>query len=111
MFVAMNVFTCEDDDSARNLEAMFLKRSGLVDQQPGFLSFAFLKCAENPRRLISMSHWNSKEDFEAWTKSQAFEKGHQRAKESGKPSPHGAMKVANALETYEVVSHSAKGSG
>lgn len=108
MFVAMNVFTAEDDASAQNLEAMFLKRSGLVDQQPGFLSFSFLKCQENPRRLISMSHWRSKEDFEAWTKSQAFEKGHQRAKESGKPSPHGAMKITNALETYEVKSASGK---
>lgn len=108
MFVAMNVFTCEDDASAETLQSMFLKRSGLVDQQPGFLSFAFLKCQENPKRLISMSHWRAKEDFEAWTKSQAFEKGHQRAKESGKPSPHGAMKVANALETYEVLSSSGK---
>ncbi|MCE9584194.1 MAG: antibiotic biosynthesis monooxygenase [Planctomycetes bacterium] len=108
MFVAMNVFTAEDDASAATLEAMFLKRSGLVDQQPGFLSFALLKCQENPRRVISMSHWRSKEDFEAWTKSQAFEKGHQRAKDSGKPSPHGAMKMTNALETYEVLSSSTK---
>lgn len=106
MFVAMNVFTAEDDESAKNLEAMFLKRAGLVDRQPGFLSFSFLHSCENPRRMISMSHWRSKEDFEAWTKSQAFEKGHQKAKDSGKAPAHGAMKIQNQLETYEVKSAS-----
>ncbi|MBI2923820.1 MAG: antibiotic biosynthesis monooxygenase [Planctomycetes bacterium] len=105
MYVAMNVFACEDEASAKVLEERFLKRSGLVDQQPGFINFMFLKCAENPRRHISLSTWRSKEDFEAWTKSQAFEKGHQQAKASGKPAPHGPMKMTNALETYEVLSH------
>jgi heme-degrading monooxygenase HmoA len=108
MFVAMNVFTCEDDASAKNLEAMFLRRSGLVDRQPGFVSFAFLRGVENSKKLISMTHWRSKEDFEAWTRSEAFEKGHSRAKEAsektGRPPAHGPMKLTNALETYEVVS-------
>lgn len=108
MFVAMNVFTCEDETSAKSLEERFLKRSGLVDKAPGFIAFDFLKCAENPKRMISMSRWNSKADFDAWTKSQAFEQGHQHAKASGKPAPHGPMKLTNALETYEVLSHSEK---
>jgi heme-degrading monooxygenase HmoA len=108
MFVAMNVFTCEDDASAAALEGMFRKRAGLVDAAPGFVAFSFLKQAENPRKLISMTTWVSRADFEAWTKSHAFEKGHARSRESGGGSPHGMMKVSNVLETWEVVSHSEK---
>jgi len=104
MFVAMNVFTCDDEESAKNLETMFLKRAGLVDKQPGFMNFAFLKCAENPKRMISLSTWRAKEDFDAWTTSKAFEEGHKRAQAGGKPAAHGPMKMQNALETYEVLS-------
>lgn len=107
MFVAMNVFTCEDDASAAALEGMFQKRAGLVDKAPGFVSFSFLKQSENPRKLISMTTWMSREDFEGWTKSHAFEKGHARAKDGAGASPHGRMNITNVLETWEVVAHSA----
>ena len=102
MFVAMNVFTCGDEASAKMLQSRFENRTGAVEKQPGFVEFAFLKCVEDPKKMISVTHWRSKEDFEAWTNSPAFAAAHPRPAGGSKPAGP-PPKIESRLETYEVV--------
>ncbi len=82
-------------------EERFRTRAREVDQFPGFIRNMVLRPAteDNPYYVI-MTLWESREAFEAWTQSEAFERGHRRARENAQPEMFAGR---NVFEMYEVI--------
>jgi heme-degrading monooxygenase HmoA len=80
MFIAMNRFKVMKDRTA-DFENMWLIRESYLHTLPGFMAFHLLKGPERENHVLYSSHtmWASYADFEAWTKSEAFQKAHARA--------------------------------
>lgn len=80
MYIAMNRFRvikgCEGE-----FETMWKSRETHLPGMKGFISFYLLKGDEKEDHTLYSSHttWATKEDFEAWTKSEAFRASHARA--------------------------------
>ena len=80
MFVAMNRFRI-----ARGREEEFIEiwknRDSHLENVPGFKTFNLLRGATEEDHTLFASHsiWNSRESFDAWTKSEAFKKAHANA--------------------------------
>ncbi len=77
MFVAMNRFKVALG-SENDFEEMWRSRDSYLDSVPGFKKFDLLRGATNEEYTLFASHsiWESRADFEAWTKSEAFRKAH-----------------------------------
>lgn len=77
MFIAMNRFQVADESIA-DFEAMWRGRESHLDGVPGFVSFALLQgpAGEGHRLYASHTHWQSRQAFEDWTRSEAFRKAH-----------------------------------
>ena len=79
-FIAMNRFKIvvgyEND-----FESIWKKRETRLDGVPGFEEFNLIRGKTNESYTLYASHstWESKEDFEAWTKSEAFRLAHKNA--------------------------------
>jgi len=58
-------------------ERQFLGRPKLADMMPGFIRNEFLKPLNNDYYIV-LSYWESREDFEAWMKSDAYQKNQAR---------------------------------
>lgn len=89
---------------AEQFEARFLDRARLVDEMPGFISNQVLRPVTPGEPYIVLTLWNSREEFEAWTSSDAFVKGHAR---SGS-LPREAFSGPNKLEVHEVIQDSSR---
>jgi heme-degrading monooxygenase HmoA len=80
MFIAMNRFKikpgCEQD-----FIEIWKGRDSYLETVPGFKEFHLLQGQSNDEFTLFSSHavWESKEAFEAWTKSEAFRKAHANA--------------------------------
>ena len=80
MFIAMNRFKikpgCEHD-----FIEIWKGRDSYLETVPGFKEFHLLQGQSNEEFTLFSSHavWESKEAFEAWTKSEAFRKAHANA--------------------------------
>jgi len=61
----------------REFERQFLGRPKLADMMPGFIRNEFLKPLNNEYYIV-LSYWESREDFEAWMKSDAYQKNQAR---------------------------------
>lgn len=97
MFVTMNRFTI-DPDHWGDFEARFRQRAGLVDGEPGFIRNALLRPVESSgEQHIVMTLWESRQDFENWTRSESFVKAHQRARET----PREWFIAPTRLEVFE----------
>lgn len=83
---------------AEQFEERFRQRAGLVDDMPGFQANLVLRPTEPGAPYVVLSFWDSREDFEAWTRSDAFAKGHAR---SGS-LPKEAFTGPSVLEVHEV---------
>ncbi len=81
-FVAINVLTVPEPMRA-TLEERFANRAGEVDTMEGFQSFELLRPVEGTDRYLVMTHWDSREHFQAWLDSQAFSRGHAQHEGSG----------------------------
>ena len=57
----------------KEFERQFLGRPKLVDMMPGFIRNEFLKPINNDCYIV-LSYWESREDFDAWIKSEAYQK-------------------------------------
>lgn len=104
-FVAINYITCQDHFRER-FEEMFATRKGAIDSMPGFHHMQVLKPNSEDNVYLIVSHWDSEEDFQSWTKSPAFLEGHKRgfeelrlAKERGEEPP-----MTSSFKTYNVIS-------
>jgi heme-degrading monooxygenase HmoA len=80
MFIAMNRFRI-----ARGREEEFIdmwrRRESYLDEVPGFKEFHMLRGPSEEDHTLFVSHsiWESREKFEAWTRSEAFRKAHAQA--------------------------------
>ena len=80
MFVAMNRFKIvagrEED-----FIAIWKNRDTYLDTVPGFKTFHLLRGPDGEGYTLFASHsiWDSRDAFEAWTKSEAFRKAHANA--------------------------------
>lgn len=80
MYIAMNRFkivpACEQD-----FINIWKNRDTYLDTVPGFKSFNLLKGPTTDEYTLFASHsiWESQQDFENWTRSEAFRKAHTNA--------------------------------
>ena len=68
-------------EEADAFEQVWLGREVHLDQEPGFVEFHLLKGPEREDHVLYSSHtvWESREAFEAWTRSQSFRDAHKTA--------------------------------
>ena len=80
MFIAMNRFKVRKG-SEEAFEKVWMTRESYLDRMPGFVEFNLLKGPEAQDHTLYSSHtvWESRVDFEAWTKSDEFRTAHARA--------------------------------
>lgn len=83
-------------------EARFRDRARLVDGMPGFIANHVLRPTGEGEPFVVLTFWESREAFEAWTSSDAFQQGHAR---SGS-LPREAFSGPNVLEVHDVVQSS-----
>lgn len=65
------------------LEERFAQRARLVDGTPGFQGFELLRPVSGDERYFVVTHWDTHESFEAWTKGRSFSEGHSTENKSG----------------------------
>jgi heme-degrading monooxygenase HmoA len=97
MYTVMNRLQCPPAYST-HLEQAF-RHAGQMKDVPGFISFQFLRqddAAADPAlvRYLAVTLWESRQHFEAWTRSEAFSLAHGDAAESP---------VTTTLERYDVL--------
>jgi heme-degrading monooxygenase HmoA len=99
-FVAINVLTVPEG-RGEVLEARFAARAGSVEKAPGFEHFELLRPLEGTDDYLVYTRWASRADFEAWTASQAFDRGHAQA--SGRGQGERPAASGSTIWTFEVV--------
>ena len=100
--VANRIFVAPE--FAEQFEEAFRKRAGLVDGMPGFISNQVLRPVNPGDPYIVLTLWNSRDDFNAWIRSDAFVQGH--AKSGSLPKE--AYTEQNKLELHEVIQDSSR---
>ena len=80
MFIAMNRFKVATGSEA-DFEEVWRGRDSRLHELKGFVEFHLLKGPEAEDHTLYASHtiWDSKADFEAWTKSEQFRDAHKNA--------------------------------
>lgn len=80
----------------QEFEMRFERRFGAVDHMPGFIRNEVLRPIVGEYYVV-LTHWESKEAFEAWTQSEAFKHAH-----ANRP-PKEMFTGPNVFEMHEVV--------
>jgi heme-degrading monooxygenase HmoA len=80
MFIAMNRFRVKKG-SEEAFEKAWAGRDSYLDRMKGFEEFHLLKGPTLEDHTLYATHtvWTTKDDFEAWTKSEEFRAAHARA--------------------------------
>ena len=88
VFIAMNRFQVTKG-SEEAFEKVWSSRESYLDRMKGFVEFHLLRGPEAEDHTLYSSHtvWQSKADFEAWTKSDEFRAAHARAGNSSSSAP------------------------
>ncbi|RAY12382.1 antibiotic biosynthesis monooxygenase [Actinomadura craniellae] len=86
--VKINVLTVPEEMRSE-LERRFAGRAGLVDSAEGFEGFELLRPVDGTDRYFVYTRWRSEEDFQRWTESQAFQRGHAQAAAEQAGTGHG----------------------
>jgi len=83
-FIAMNRFKIVPVMLSES-EEIWQSRNTYLEDVPGFIRFNLVKGPEREDHVLYASHtlWASEQDFEAWTKSEAFRKAHEGAGRRG----------------------------
>lgn len=71
VYVVNNKFKIKPHKCAK-FENIWANRKSYVNQMPGFVSFTFLKNAQEEGEYISQTVWKTEEDFQYWRKSPQF---------------------------------------
>jgi len=104
MFVAINYISCQESYKSR-FEELFSTRAGAIDTMPGFQHMYVLKPNDQQSEYLIVSHWESEDNFKAWTSSEAFIQGHKRGfqdiEEAVKNGQEPPMK--SSFKTYEIL--------
>ena len=74
-FIAMNRFKIVPGMESE-FEGIWKTRNTYLEDVPGFIRFNLVKGPQREDHVLYASHtlWASEQDFEAWTKSEAFRK-------------------------------------
>ena len=101
MYIAMNRFTVPLEN-AEAFEALWLGRDSHLKEMEGFVEFHMLRGPEEEDHVLYASHtiWRSREDFEAWTHSEAFRAAHANA---GQSRREGLYLGPPKFEGFEVI--------
>ena len=91
MFIAMNRFQVNQGQEDA-FEEMWRSRETYLQEVPGAATTEF----------VSHSTWASRADFDAWTQSEAFSRGHAQG------SVQGILAGPPAVSLYETVLHEEK---
>jgi len=80
MFIAMNRFKVVPASQSA-FEEVWTTRDSHLREVAGFVAFHLLCGPERDDHVLYASHtvWRSREDFEAWTRSEAFRLAHRDA--------------------------------
>ncbi|MGE0598624.1 MAG: antibiotic biosynthesis monooxygenase [Dehalococcoidia bacterium] len=97
MFVAMNQFTINEGRGA-DFEEQWRTRESYLKGFDGFVHFALLK-GDEPGDYVSHTIWRSREDFLAWTQSDAFRKAHSARSAEGVIAGHPRARFYEAVIT------------
>ena len=99
MFIAMNRFRIAPGREI-DFEEIWSSRKSYLDEVQGFEEFHLLRGPKDEIRTLYASHsvWNSREDFVAWTESEAFQKPHSQGR-----APEGVYLGPPDFEGFEVV--------
>lgn len=99
MFIAMNRFRINRGFEA-DFEQLWRERDSYLSEVPGFRSFALLRGSEHDDYVMYASHtiWESRDAFDAWTRSGHFRKAHAQRK-----APRGTYQGHPNLELFEAV--------
>lgn len=102
-FIAMNRFKVRQGAEA-DFEAMWKARESRLYEMEGFREFRLLKGPEGDGYRLYSSHviWDSRADFEAWTKSEQFRDAHRNA---GASATRDALLEPPQFEGFETVLH------
>lgn len=95
LYVVMNRIPVQPQ-YAEAFEARFRDRAGEVDRMPGFIRTLVLRPEAEDDPYVVLTFWESREAFEAWTKSEAFTRGHAQ---SGR-LPEEAFRGPSKLERF-----------
>jgi heme-degrading monooxygenase HmoA len=95
MFIAMNNFKVASGKEAE-FERVWRERESYLKGVSGFVQFCLLR-ADAPGEYISLSTWQSRDAFVAWTQSEAFVQGHRQG------SLMGVLEGPPQVKTYEAV--------
>jgi heme-degrading monooxygenase HmoA len=91
MFIAMNRFHVNQGKESV-FEEMWRSRETYLNEVPGFVSFSLLRnwlsSESKTTEYISHSTWRTREDFENWTKSESFTRGHAQGSVAGVLATH-----------------------
>lgn len=101
MFIAMNRFQVKHGHEDE-FEEVWRNRDTHLNKSPGFVEFHLLRGPGAETYTLYSSHtvWATRDDFEAWTKSDAFRDAHKNAgnnKHMYLEGPH--------FEGFDVVQH------
>ena len=99
MFIAMNRFRIAVGRESV-FEDLWRQRDSQLEGVPGFHEFHLLRGPTDEEATLFASHsvWSSRQDFVAWTESEAFRKAHAQAR-----APEGTYRSHPAFEGFEVV--------
>ena len=77
MFIAMNRFQVKPGEEDA-FETVWKTRDSYLEDVPGFIEFHLLRGSSEEDHTLYATHtvWESRDAFEAWTKSEAFRKAH-----------------------------------
>lgn len=77
MFIAMNRFQVKLGEEEA-FEKVWKSRDSYLEDVPGFIEFHLLRgpAAEDHTLFATHTVWQSRDAFEAWTRSEAFRKAH-----------------------------------
>jgi heme-degrading monooxygenase HmoA len=99
-FVAINVLSVPEG-RADVLEQRFAARAGSVEKAAGFEHFELLRPVEGTGDYLVYTRWATRADFDAWTASQAFDRGHAQASE--RPEGERPAASGSTVWSFEVV--------
>ncbi|WP_226580305.1 antibiotic biosynthesis monooxygenase family protein [Halobacillus litoralis] len=88
------------EHKADDLINIYKKRSRLVDEAEGFLSFQLLQNDRKPGELTVHLEWESKEAYLKWARSEQFKKIHELEKQYPDQELQG---IVPTVKKYEVV--------
>jgi heme-degrading monooxygenase HmoA len=98
MFIAMNRFQI-NAGREEDFEERWKTRDSYLNEVPGFIHFALLRGATENAITDYVSHttWRSRDDFDAWTKSEVFNRAHAQGSVQGIIAGHPVVSLYEAV--------------